>query len=205
MKKAVDLSGLKALNKKLAKGGEAVKPAMTKSLNKVGDDLVSTLTQRLSKESGLPVERVRGMMRVKRATKNDMAYKLTVDGRIWDDDPRTLEGKRESRDFGKIDPSSMVIIVNQDDDLVCMDCEELAAAGPMPLKIAKEHIPKHPNCRCIIMPWAQRGRRAPVTMTSLSGTSAEKRSGKPNRDLTVRQMAQEILNKTMTNIKIELK
>jgi Prophage minor tail protein Z (GPZ) len=205
MKIGVKYDDLIKYQQRLKEGEKAVKPRMAASLNKVGDDLVSVLTRNISKETGLAVEQVRGMMQVKRSTKNDLTYKLNVDRRVWSDDPRTLEGRRESKDFGRTDPKTLVIIINQDDDLVCTDCEALAAAGPMPIEIAREHIPKHPNCRCIIMPYAQKGKRLPVEMTSLTGTNPEKRAGRQNRDLTIRQMAQEIINKTVTDIKISLK
>jgi hypothetical protein len=190
----------------LTRAKETTTPAISVGLNEVGDGLVSILTGNIAKETGLDVEAVRGLMRVKRATKNDLSYDVIVNNRLLEDDPSTLEGKRESRDFGRQRPDTMVIIVNQKDDLVCPDCEELAAAGPMPIETAREHIPKHPHCRCVIMPYAPKGRRLPVTMTSTTGTSAGRRSGqRQNRDITLRQMAQTILDQMATKIRIELK
>ncbi|HET9534277.1 MAG TPA: hypothetical protein VFP43_02890 [Mesorhizobium sp.] len=206
MKLGIDFSDLLKFTKRLTEDGpKASKIALSESLNEVGDTLLSQLTQNLAKETGLPVEAVRGKISVKRSTRTDTTYNLKVDGRIWDDDPRSLEGQRESRDFGKIDPKTLVIIVNTDDDLVCTDCEALAAAGAMPFAIAKRHVPKHPNCRCIIMPYAAKGKRLPVQMTSITGTNPEKRAGVQNRELTIRQMAQDIINRTVTQVKIELK
>ena len=76
----------------------------------------------------------------------------------------------------------------------------------MPIEAAREHIPKHPNCRCVIMPYVPKGKRLPVTMTTMTGTEPAKRSGRrQNREMTLRQMAQEILDKTVTKIRIELK
>jgi Prophage minor tail protein Z (GPZ) len=207
MKIAIDTSGLEAYVAKANKVDEnVIQPTLAVSLNTVGDGLLSLMATNFSKETGLAVEQVRGLMRVKRATKNDLSYDVIVDNSLLEDDPRTLEGRRESRDFGKQRPDTLVIIVNQKDDLVCPDCEELAAAGPMPIEVAKQHVPKHPHCRCLIMPYVQKGKRLPVTMTTMTGRSPTRRSGqRQDREMTLRQMAQEILDKTVTKIKIELK
>jgi len=206
MKIKIDTSAVEEYSRKLDRAEKATKPIISVGLNEVGDGLVSILARDISKETGLAVEQVRGLMRVKRATKNDLKYDIVVNNRLLEDDPTTLEGRRESRDFGTQRPKTLVIIVNQDDDLVCQDCEELAAAGPMPIEAAREHIPKHPHCRCDIMPYAPKGKRLPVTMSTTSGTSPSQRSGqRQNRDVTLRQMAQEILKKMTTKIQIELK
>ena len=206
MKFGVDVSDLLRTTRRLDEAARQTKPALAKSINEVGDGLVSILATQFSKETGLALEQVRGLMRVKRATRNDLNYDVVVNNRLLEDDPITLEGRRESSDFGQRQPRALVIIVNQKDDLVCMDCEELQAAGPMPIEIAREHIPKHPNCRCIILPYVAKGKRLPVTMTSLTGTDPARRTGRrQNRDLTLRQMAQAILDNTKTDIRISLK
>jgi hypothetical protein len=206
MKIAVDASDLTAYAEKLTTAEKTTKPAIMVGLNEVGDGLVSVLSTSLSRDTGLPVEQVRGMIRVKRATRNDLAYDVIVNNRLLEDDPSTLEGRRESSDFGKRQPGSLVIVVSKNDENVCMDCEELQSAGPMPIEIAKQHVPKHPHCRCIIMPYVPKGRRLPVRMTTVSGTDPSRRSGRrQNVDMTLRQMAQDILNKTATKIRIELK
>jgi hypothetical protein len=206
MKIEIDTSGLKEYIAKADKAENVIQPTLSASLNTVGDGLLSLMATNFSKDTGLSVEQVRGLMRVKRATKRDLTYDVIVDNKLLEEDPSTLEGRRESRDFGKQKPETLVIIVNQKDDLVCPDCEELQAAGPMPMEIAKRHVPKHPHCRCVIMPFTPKGRRLPVTMTTTTGTSPAKRSGRPqDREMTLRQMAQEILDKTVTKIKIELK
>jgi hypothetical protein len=206
MKIEIDTSDLKDYIAKLEKTAKAIPTTMVAGMNVVGDGLVAVLATNLSKETGLAVEQVRGLMRVKRARGSDLSYDVIVNNRLLEDDPTTLEGRRESRDFGKQAPKVLVIIVNQKDDLVCNDCEELAAAGPMPIETAREHVPKHPHCRCVIMPYVPKGKRLPVTMTTMTGTEPAKRSGRrQSREMTLRQMAQEILDKTVSKIKIELK
>jgi hypothetical protein len=204
MKIAIDTSAVEKYSQKLDRAEKATKPIISVGLNEVGDGLVSILARDISKETGLAVEQVRGLMRIKRATKNDLKYDIIVNNRLLEDDPTTLEGRRESRDFGKQRPKTMVIIVNGPEP--CADCEELGAAGPMPIEVAREHIPKHPHCQCVIMPYTPKGQRLPVTMTTTTGTSPSQRSGqRQNRDVTLRQMAQEILKKMTTKIQIELK
>ena len=206
MKIGVDTSDLLSFVRRLGKAKEATTPALAVSINEVGDGLVAVLATNISNDTGLGLEQVRGLMRVKRATRNDLAYDVIVNNRLLEDDPSTLEGRRESRDFGKQRPETLVIVVSIKDDLVCADCEELAAAGPMPIEIAREHVPKHPHCRCVIMPYVAKGKRLPVTMTSTTGTNPAARSGRrQSRELTLRQMAQEILDRTATKIRIELK
>jgi len=206
MKIGVDTSDLLSFVRRLGKAKEATTPALAVSINEVGDGLVAVLATNISNDTGRGLEQVRGLMRVKRATRNDLAYDVIVNNRLLEDDPSTLEGRRESRDFGKQRPETLVIVVSIKDDLVCADCEELAAAGPMPIEIAREHVPKHPHCRCVIMPYVAKGKRLPVTMTTTTGTNPAARSGRrQSRELTLRQMAQEILDRTATKIRIELK
>ena len=204
MKIGVDARDLATYSAKLERAEKATTPALATSLNDVGDGLVVVLATNLSRETGLAVEQVRGLMQVKRATRNSLNYDVIVNNRLLEDDPSTLEGRRESRDFGKQRPETLVIIVNGEEP--CADCEELAAAGPMPIEVAREQIPKHPHCKCVIMPFVPKGKRMPVTMTTMTGTDPAKRSGRrQNREMTLRQMAQEILNKSVTKIRIELK
>ncbi len=122
---------------------------------------------------------------------------------------REIEGKRESTDFGaeNLDAGTLVVVVSKHDELVCMDCEELEAAGPMPVEVAREHVPRHPHCRCVIMPYVQKGKRLPVTMTTLSGTDAGRRvQAKPiDVDMTLRQLAQNIIDNVTKSIRLELK
>ena len=134
---------------------------------------------------------------------------MHIDPRLYQREAgRKLEGGRESTDFGRNQPGELVIIVSKKDELVCMDCEELAAAGPMPVEIAMAHIPKHPNRRCIIMPYAQKGKRAQVTMTTVSGTDPKRRMGGKKAtvevDATLRQLAQKIMDKSSRAIRVQL-
>jgi len=209
VKVAVDSSDLVKFAKTLDEGEKITKEVLTTSVNAVGDQVVSLVATTLSRQSGLSLEQVRGLMKVKRAKRGDIVFEVTVNkGLIEKDDIRRLEGRRESRDFGKRAPDEMVIIVAKDDELVCPDCEELAAAGPMPLQIAKQHVPKHPNCRCVILPYTPRGKRLPVTMTTVSGTDPSKRMGgkKPvNVDMTLRQIVDDVMKKASNKIRIELK
>ena len=184
------------------------KAGLALSLNEVGDGLVAVLATNIAKDTGLELEQVRGMMKVSRASRSNLNYEVAMDPRLTQDGARDLQGGRESKDFGKHKPGSLVIFVSKKDELVCMDCEELAAAGPMPIEVAREHVPKHPHCRCVIMPYVQKGKRMPMTMTSVSGTSATQRMGgtQPmDERQTVRQLAQKILDRTARDIKIELR
>jgi len=190
----------------LSKAQKVTTPLIAAGLNEVGDSLSALIAQSLSKQSGLPLEQVRGVMDIRRASRSNMNYEIKVDPDLMEGEPM-MEGGRERTDFlGKTNPNMMVIVVSKQDELVCMDCEELAAAGPMPMSVAQQHVPKHPHCRCIILPYIQKGKRMPVTMTSLSGTSASKRMSQQSLDvdLTLRQMAQKILDGTSNKIKIEL-
>lgn len=205
----IDTSDLVKFAKRLEDIEKVTKPALALGLNEIGDQLVALVANDLAKKTGLGPEEVRGMMRVKRANRSDLAYEVTVKKGLMDPTGRKLEAKREDRDFGKRQPGELVIVVTQKDDLVCMDCAELEAAGPMPVEIANEHIPKHPHCRCVIMPYAQKGKRLPVTMTSTTGTSSKARgqvSMSPmDEDVTLRQLAQQVIDRSANKIRVELK
>ena len=204
----IDTSELVEFVTALTRAQKLTTPLITAGLNEVGDGMTSLIATSFSKQSGLTLEQVRGAMDIRRASRGNLSYEITVDpDLIGNKDPASLEGGRERTDFlSKSNPSMMVIVVSKKDELTCMDCEELDAAGPMPLSVAMEHVPKHPHCRCVIMPYVQKGKRMPVTMTSLTGTSTSKRmgAGPLDVDMTLRQMAQKVMDSTANRIKIEL-
>lgn len=206
----VDATALLLFANRAAKVSKITTPLLVVGVNTVGDGVVAIVAKSLQERTGLTLEQVRGMMRVKRASKGSLGYEVTVNKRLLTEDVDTLGGQREIREFGKRQPGEMVIVVSKKDELVCMDCEELAAAGPMPIEIAMQHVPKHPNCRCIIMPYVQKGRRLPVTMTTLSGTSAQRRMGRGQlrtpmeTDVTLRQLAQNVIKSANGKMKIGL-
>lgn len=204
----IDTSDLMAFSRRIVAAQRVTSRGIAIGLNEVGDGLVAVLSTSIAKDTGLEIEQVRGLMTVQRASRSNLNYEININPQLAQEAAR-LEGRRESKDFGKRQPGSLVIIVSKKDELVCMDCEELAAAGPMPVETAMEHIPKHPNCRCIIMPYVQKGKRLPVTMTTVSGTSAQARMGGTMQGVddrqTIRQLAQKILDRTHSDIKIELR
>lgn len=201
----VDTSELLEYTKRLRAAERVTGRAIALSLNNVGDSMVAVLATNLSRDTGLSLEQVRGLIKVRRASRSNLAYDVSMADRLLTPEAAQLEGKRERGDFGKREPGEMVVIKTKGDELVCMDCEELQAAGPMPIETAMEHIPKHPHCRCVIMPYVSK-KRLPVTMTTVSGTSSRRRSGPPlDQNATLRQLAQDILNQTSRDIRIELK
>jgi hypothetical protein len=69
MKVGIDYSDLLKFTRKLEQDGpKATNLVLSESLNTVGDQLLSTLTLNSAKETQLPVETVRGRIKVKRAT-----------------------------------------------------------------------------------------------------------------------------------------
>ena len=205
----VDTSALLKFAARTATASKMTKPVLAAGVNSMGDRVVSLIATTLTQSTGLTLEQVRGMIKVKRASRDRMNYEVIVSKRLMTEKVDTLAGQREIRDFGTRQPGELVIIKSKNDELVCMDCEELAAAGPMPIEIAKAHVPKHPECRCIIMPYSQPGKRLPVTMTTLSGTSASRRAGRKRisieQDVTMRQLAQNVLNNAGGKLRIALK
>jgi len=205
----IDTKEVLEYSKRLKSAERVTGLAIATSLNHVGDGLVATLAVNIAKQTSLGIEQVRGLMKIKRATRNNLEYDVRVpDDLISETSARASEGKREKNEFGKYEPGQLVVVVTKKDELVCMDCEEMEAAGPMPIDVAMRHIPKHPNCRCIIMPYVSK-KRLPVTMTTVSGTSSSRRAGEMARSLdqnaTLRQLAQDILNRTSRSLRIELK
>jgi hypothetical protein len=192
----IDTTELVEFSDKMKKAEKVTKPIIAAGINEVGDGFVSVLTTSVARSSGMDPESVRGLLRVKRANRSNLEYVVTMDESLIAGN--AIEGKRESRDFGRRDPEELVIIVSKKDDLVCMDCEELAASGPMPMEIARQHVPKHKNCRCMILPYVRPGRRLQVERS--------RGLGRPKGDdsLTLRQLAQTFLDKTATSIRIEI-
>ena len=208
LKVKIDTSDLVEFVGQANKLEKVTKPALISGLNVLGDQMVSVLSRNLQRSTGLGLEQVLGMIKVDRADPGDVAYEVKINHRLLERGARTVEGQREIREFGTEQPETLVIIVSKEDELVCMECSVLAASGPMSIEIAKQHIPAHPNCRCVIIPYVRVRRRLPVTMTSLSGTDPVRRtSAGPlpvDVDMTLRQLAQSIADRTATTIKIQL-
>jgi len=205
----IDTSEVLEYSRRLKSAERVTSLAIADSLNHIGDGLVATLSVTIAKQTSLGIEQVRGLMKVKRASRRNLEYDVVVpDDLVSETSARGLEGRREKNEFGKYEPGQLVVVVTKKDELVCMDCEEMGAAGPMPIDVAMRHIPKHPHCRCIIMPYVSK-KRLPVTMTTVSGTSSGRRAGEMTRSLdqnaTLRQLAQDILNRTSRSLRIELK
>lgn len=202
---AIDASELIEYAKKLGVVKTHTTPIITTGLNEIGDGLITVLANNLAKQTGLDLEEIRGVMNIKRASRTSMSYEISINPTLIEGDVTQLEGSRASGDFGKRQPGALVIVVTRKDELVCMDCEELEAAGPMPVETAMAHVPKHPNCRCVIMPYVPKGRRLPVTMTTMSGTDPLRRAGAAvDLDITIRQLAQDLMKKSANKIRIEL-
>jgi len=208
-----DTAAILEYTKKLGRAQKVTAPAISQSLNIVGDQLVQTILSNAAQRTGLSIGVIRRSLQVERSTKGSLSYTINLNEdlfanrqkRLQDEAAREAE-QAEKKKYGKFRPGELVIVKTQDDELVCMDCEELGAAGPIPIDVALEHIPKHPNCRCVIMPYAPKGKRLPVTMTTVSGTDPGVRMGSEiNEQATLRQLAQEILNRTSTSVRVELR
>jgi Prophage minor tail protein Z (GPZ) len=199
-----------SMDAKAKEYSEQIPKALAGGLNEIGDQVVSLVAAKLAASTGLALEQVRGLMKVKRAKNKALTYEVSINAGLLEGkgEAEKLEGKRESVDFGSRAPRAMVVWIAKDDELVCPDCEEMAAAGPMPIEVARRQHPKHPNCRCILLPYTPKGRRAPVTMTTVSGTDPRKRMGGKapvDVDMTLRQIAQEVINKSAGKLRLELK
>jgi len=201
----IDPTSLLQYSNKYKDAQKVTGPAISSGLNVVGDQLVVTLSHSIAHKTGLSVDQVRRNLRAKRSTRNTLAYEIELNEDLFNNQQNRAQEKKDKDEYGRFKPGEMVIVKTQDDELVCMDCEELGAAGPIPIDIAMQHVPKHPNCRCIIMPYAPKGKRLPVTMTTLSGTDARQRMGKPyDENMTLRQMAQEVISRASTSIKVSV-
>jgi hypothetical protein len=220
LKFAVDASALKSFSKRMAKAQKSARPTMQRGLTEVGDELLSVLASDLAKRTGLGVDQVRDLMTVKRPSASDLSYEVKINNKMFDTRRlgRELPDERGTKGFGERTTGQLVIVVTRKDELVCMECEELEAAGPMPVEVAMAHVPVHPHCRCIIMPYVAPGRklkvktitprgrppkRKPLTSDKLTG--AQPAPKRVVEDMTVRQMADRVLKRTARKIKIELK
>jgi len=206
----IDTDALVRFANRAAMVSKITNPLLAVGVNTVGDGVVALVATQLQQRTGLTLEQVRGMIKVRRATRGNLKYEVEVSKRLMEEKVDTLAGQREIREFGKRQPGELVIVVSAKDDLVCMDCEELAASGPMPIEVATQHVPKHPNCRCIIMPYNKPGKRLPVRMTTLSGSSTGRRMGGQMRtpletDVTLRQLAQNVIAQAGGKMKIGLR
>ena len=205
----VNTSALLEFAKRAEMATKITNPVLAIGVNTIGDGVVALVATQLVQKTGLTLEQVRGLIRVKRASRSNLHYEVAVDQRLMTEDADTLAGQREIREFGKRQPGEMVIIVSAKDELVCMDCEELAASGPMPVEIAAAHLPVHPNCRCIMMPYVEKGRRLQVRMTTITGRDPARRAGRKrislDTDVTLRQLAQNVINNAAGKMRIGLR
>lgn len=176
------------------------------ALNVTGDRLVNRLANDLAMESNLPLETVRGQIKIQRASYQRLEY--SIDASAVKPSNVTSSGRRlPERRFGTpregerfFNQGEKVKIVTMQDEAVCKQCQA-AAEGTYAVEEARSMIPIHPNCRCHIEPLSPIQDNPNPTFTTPSGKQPQRGGGvKAEMSLAelVREMKEGVLKATLT-------
>jgi len=62
--------------------------------------------------------------------------------------------RRIEKAEAKVGELGVAEVVTAGDDLVCVNCQEIADSGPYDIDAARSLIPAHPHCRCAFVPYS---------------------------------------------------
>ena len=154
------------------------------ALNAAGEALIRNIAADVSQQTGLDPEKVRNLINTKPATETNPEFVIDaskVTNQAFMADRRRWPKGRT----GVIRPGTLVNIITMEDDKVCQKCQDAHEEGPYDLETAKQMLPLHPHCRCLI--WtAESIKRVGVTFQK----AGERPTTEP---MTMRQLAENLI------------
>lgn len=172
--------------------------AASKALNKVGDKLIDEVVTAVVTQTGLKSDVVRRNIDVSRATPDKLQYKIDATRALVEAPAsRPMPGARRFKTGRKSDDyfyaEELVNIVTMEDEIVCPICDELAQDGPYPIAEARELIPAHPHCRCVVE-YARPRRELPVSFRKGQSVQLAR--------VTMERLQVELKNEVQINLKV---
>jgi hypothetical protein len=149
--------------------------AIARGLNTYGEGVLQRAAERLADKADLQVHEVMSIIRVTRATPRRLEWSMDASGIS----PPSGDWSRPwaERDQKQFEKQTLVNITTLHDRFSCDVCEEAAAAGPYTMAEIDQMAAKwkdwpgasgpapgfrtnliHPNCRCVLTPFANKRR-----------------------------------------------
>lgn len=166
------------------------KTSIARALNQVGDGVVREFSQTLSKETGIPAERIRQFISVTHATPGSHRYEIVLKKGLAGEP--SSQQPTASRDV--FAAGTLVNVITAGDDRVCMVCERIAEEGPYTIEDARTLIPAHGgpdhNCRCQLVPYV-----------SLKKLELQTSAGSSTR-MTLKQLARTLQEEVQMSLRV---
>jgi hypothetical protein len=110
----LDTSAVKAAAERLERAQSEIRPAISRALNRAGDQTTTAVGRQLAEETGLGVRQVRQAMTVRRSTPASLVYEISIKGGatpLSEFAPRETRAGVSARPWGKrrVFPSSFMI------------------------------------------------------------------------------------------------
>jgi hypothetical protein len=182
------------------------RPAIARAMNDYGHGVLESTAAAIADKTGLSIGEVRGQIVVKRATSNDLTWKMDASKIGPAEDWERPWDKRPDKD---IDKGRLVKIVTSGDETTCEVCQEAAAKSPYTMEeinslsarwqhwapevgmVGERTNLLHPNCRCVLQPW-QQTRRVSVKFGG---------KGAPPELLNARQLGRKVAEEMKVTIR----
>jgi hypothetical protein len=139
----------------LEKAPQEIQKGASLSINRIGDLVVNDVVSEIAGEVGMEEEVIRRALRITKSTPNTMMYRINAEAALIDAPAtRPMRGKRKfaTKSDNYFQKDELVKVVTMEDDDVCKICERVREGGPYPVGRARDLVPAHPNCRCLIQP-----------------------------------------------------
>jgi len=149
--------------------------AIARGLNAYGDGVVLRAAERIADKADLQVHEVMSVIKVTRATPRRLEWAMDTSAVVAPSSD--LARPWAGRDTKQFEGQTLVNITTLHDQFSCEVCEEAAAAGPYTMAQIDELAAKwkdfpgapgpatgfrtnliHPNCRCVLTPFANKRR-----------------------------------------------
>lgn len=159
---SIDASALVRFVQNLQRVPAAIERAAARALNSIGEQVLDSVMDAVSAQTGMDAELLRNYIMVQRATPDNTEFSIDASQALIEAPetrPMPLAGRRRfaQRPSGYFHAEELVQIVTMGDELVCQICQDLEADGPYQIEEARQLIPAHPHCRCLVQ--SHRSRR----------------------------------------------
>ena len=183
------------------------RPAVAHALNDYGAGVVRSTAEQIAERADLDPNEVMSLIEVKEATAEDLTWRM--DATQVAPPSQDWERPWAARDSKQFQKQTLVKIVTTGDDRTCDVCNDAAAKSPYTMDEIDRLASKwkdweggagatgfktnliHPNCRCVLQPWAQTRRLS----VSFQG------KGAPPELLNARQLGKRVADELKVSIR----
>ncbi len=139
----------------LEKAPKEIQKGASLSINRIGDEMVKEVVTEVASETGMTETVILRALKITKSTPETMMYRINADAALINAPAtRPMKGKRTfaKKSDNYFNKDELVKVVTMDDDDVCKICDRIQKGGPYKIDRARDLIPAHPHCRCLLQP-----------------------------------------------------